>query len=85
MPRYFFHLHDDLASVLDDEGLELADEEAAFDHAVWSIREIAASSILAGQPVSLASYIAIHSSEGAELRRAYFRKVIAFRDLEPDR
>ena len=78
MPRYFVHLCDRSVSVFDDEGRDFPDENAAFDHAVWCIRDVVSNSILSDQPVSLASYMTIESSDSIELRRVYFHEVIKF-------
>jgi hypothetical protein len=47
VPRFFFHLYDDLVS-LDDEGAELADAGAARSKAVRDAREIACAEVLEG-------------------------------------
>ena len=39
MPRYYFHLHNDI-DVPDDEGAELPDLAAAIAHAKFSAREV---------------------------------------------
>jgi hypothetical protein len=44
MPRYFFHLHNDI-DALDEEGVELADLEAARAMARHSVQFAAAESI----------------------------------------
>lgn len=78
MSRYFFHLHDQCGPVLDEEGIDLADEAAALRHAAWCVRDFASNRILSGQPVNLGSYIAVSRGDGRELRRLYFREVIRF-------
>ena len=40
MPRYFFHLRDHLGDVVDEEGLELADDAAARREGDESVREM---------------------------------------------
>ncbi|MBA3676475.1 MAG: hypothetical protein H0W74_03630 [Sphingosinicella sp.] len=47
MPRFFFHLYDDL-TVIDEEGTELPDTEAARVYAIASIRELACQEIREG-------------------------------------
>ena len=50
MPLYFFQVFDD-AVTLDDEGAELADDDAAKAHAVKGARALAADSVLHGHLV----------------------------------
>lgn len=50
MPRYFFHLYDDMA-VVDDEGTELPDVEAARRHAIVSARDMACQEVKDGKLV----------------------------------
>lgn len=47
VPLYFFHLYND-AVTMDDEGIELADDEAARAHAVKEARAMAAASVNQG-------------------------------------
>ena len=47
MPRYFFHLYDDLVSI-DEEGSELPDLAAARRTAVQNVRAIACQEVLEG-------------------------------------
>ncbi|MFL6845019.1 MAG: DUF6894 family protein [Allosphingosinicella sp.] len=47
MPRYFFHIYDDLVLV-DDEGLELADDEAARSQALAGARGMMCDQLRAG-------------------------------------
>jgi hypothetical protein len=48
MPRYFFHLHDDLP-VPDEEGIELADLEAAKACGIREARSVAADQVREGK------------------------------------
>jgi len=48
MPRFFFHLYDDLVA-RDDEGAQMPTLQAAYEHAVWSARNLAATEVLAGK------------------------------------
>jgi hypothetical protein len=87
MPRYFIHLSDRSASVFDDEGSDLADDEAAIKHAIWCIRDIASNCILTDQPVSLGSYMTIKREDGSEVGRVGFGEVIKFLpedDFDPE-
>lgn len=83
MPRYFVHLCDRSASVFDDEGIDLVNDEAALDHAIWCIRDIVSNSILSDQAIDLSSYMTIHAPDGTELRRIYFHEVIRFLRDDP--
>ncbi|WP_231462806.1 DUF6894 family protein [Sphingomonas sp. URHD0057] len=47
MPLYYFNLYND-AVTMDDEGVELADPEAARAHAIKEARHMAADSVLQG-------------------------------------
>ena len=47
MPRYYFHLRDDL-SVDDEEGVELAGPDAARDFAIESARDLICASVRKG-------------------------------------
>ena len=47
MPRFFFHLYDDVIS-RDEEGVELPDEKAAYANAVTSAREMACAEVKEG-------------------------------------
>ena len=40
MPRYFFHIRDDIGPVLDEEGMELADDAAARAEGELSAQEV---------------------------------------------
>ena len=78
MSRFFLHLREKSASVVDDEGIELEDAEAALDRAVFTLREIVANDILAGQPVQMGSYMVIEDEQGHEVRRLHVRDILRF-------
>ena len=48
MPRFFFHIHDDLV-LRDDEGLELPDADAAREEAVRGIRALICDQVMEGR------------------------------------
>lgn len=50
MPRFFFHLRNDL-SVDDEEGVDLADLASARSHAIANIRELACEAVRSGELV----------------------------------
>lgn len=78
MPRYFFHLSDGAGSVIDDEGAEFADREAAFRHGDWCVREVISNAVLEGQPIRLTSYLTVHDSQGKEIGKLIFGDVVKF-------
>ena len=47
MPRFFFHLYDDM-TVIDDTGVELPDMAAALREAIRNARSIAAEQVVDG-------------------------------------
>jgi hypothetical protein len=49
MPRYFFHLRDHTDEVLDPEGVELADLEAAKETALRAARDTMSHDMQAGK------------------------------------
>ena len=49
MPHYHFNLHNSLGLILDEEGRELPDLEAARDEAIKGVRSILAGEVLEGQ------------------------------------
>ena len=59
MPRYYFHLKRGRVIVLDHDGLDLADVEAAAKEAARRGREIAAAEVLRGAaPTGMAIVVA---------------------------
>ena len=49
MPRYYFHIQDGTGRIVDDEGSEHADLDAARDEAVESARELMSQAALVGR------------------------------------
>lgn len=78
MSRYFLHLCEPSASVFDSEGIDVDDDQAAIERAIWTIRDVIANDILAGVPVGLANYISIRNESGNELYRVFFREAVRF-------
>ena len=62
MPRYFFHLYDDVVSI-DEEGSELPDVAAARELALKNARAIACQEVLEGH-LSLGHRIEVEDEEG---------------------
>ena len=71
MPRFYFHLYDNL-DVLDDEGIELPDLEAARSHAVRCARVTFAETAKDEGRVVLHHRIDITDEEGAVLEAVRF-------------
>lgn len=74
VPRFFFHLYDDLVS-RDDEGLELADDEAARSRAIMSAREMACAEVLEGR-LSLNHRLDVEDESGSVIATVRFRDVV---------
>jgi hypothetical protein len=49
MPRYFFNIVDDDRTIVDSQGVELADLDEVHQEAVTSARELMSESVLRGQ------------------------------------
>lgn len=71
MPRFFFHLRNDVAAD-DEEGRELADVAAAHQHAIESAREMVCASVHEGH-LNLDHYIFVTDEAGKEVTRVTFR------------
>ena len=78
MPRYFFHLHNDLET-RDEEGLELPDLAAARGVAEHEARAMAAQSFANGQ-LRLHHSIEVTDANGATLLTLRFGEVV---EIEP--
>lgn len=74
MPRYFFHLHNDIEA-RDEEGVELADLAAARAVAMREARAIAAAHVGNGRLV-LSHSIEVTDEHGASLLTVSFGEVI---------
>ena len=72
MPRFYFHLHNDL-DVIDDEGLELPDLAAAREKAIESAHDIACACIKKGE-LNLEHYILVTDEAGQEVLKLTFRE-----------
>ena len=76
MPRYYFHLHNDI-NTTDDEGRELADAAAARCAAEEDAREMAARSVQYDGRLNLAHYIEITDERGKSVARVRFGDAVA--------
>jgi len=79
MPRFFFHLHNDV-NAEDDVGEELADILAARAHAAELIRFEAAEAIKRTGRIVLSHRIDIENGNGEVLGRVHFRDALG---IEP--
>jgi hypothetical protein len=75
VPRFFFHLYDDLVS-RDAEGVELADRQAAEEKAVESAREVAAAQVLNGH-LDLSHRIEVEDEAGEIVIMVPFGDVVS--------
>ncbi|HEX8480632.1 MAG TPA: hypothetical protein VF650_01875 [Allosphingosinicella sp.] len=76
MPRYFFHIYNDVVSH-DDEGLELADPQAAVSEAHRGALSLAAEQVLRHARLALHHFIEIEDSDGAVIAKVTFGDAIA--------
>ena len=75
MPRFFFHLHDEM-DVTDDEGAELVDLDAATECAVQNVRAIASEQVRSGY-LNLGHRIDVEDEAGQALATATFKSAVA--------
>ena len=74
MPRYFFHLHNDV-DALDDEGRELPNVDAARRCAEEDARQMAGESARHGH-IDRAHYVEVADDTGNSLFRVTFGEVV---------
>jgi hypothetical protein len=74
MTRYFFHVYDDVVA-LDDEGLELADADAARREALAGARALAADQVKKGR-LDLRHRIEVADEAGAPVLRVTFEEAV---------
>lgn len=79
MPRYFFHVHDLLGAIKDDEGMDLADLDEAKAEAVRSAREMVAEGKKVGA-AGLDRVIEVKTAEGETVFMLIFEEAF-LRDL----
>ena len=75
MPRYFFHLHDDL-DVVDEDGSELPDPSAARAKAVREARLLMCELLNREGRIALHHRIDIEDDQGAVLASVPFRDAV---------
>jgi uncharacterized protein DUF6894 len=71
MPKYFFHVHDDL-DVEDDEGAELTDLHEARGYAIRSARSLMCDTLMGDGRISLEHRIDIEDGHSGVLATVQF-------------
>lgn len=79
MPRYFFHLHDDIDAI-DPEGNELANLTEARERAAKYAMDMAALSIVERGHIILSHRIDVADQAGEIVHTVHFRDVVQIRD-----
>ena len=75
MPKFYFHLHNDI-DVPDEEGLELADLEAARDYASCNARAMMGEVLKEEGRIALHHSIDIEDGQGRVLATVRFADVV---------
>ena len=78
MPRYFFHIYDDVIAH-DEEGTELPNAAAARLHALRGARSLIAEQVLHGYFV-LSHWIDVVDDQGAPVMTIAFRDAVDVKD-----
>jgi hypothetical protein len=73
--RYFFHLHESGGCIVDEEGLELADLDAARRAALTGARALIASEVLDGR-LTLGTVMEVQDGRGETVMRLPFRDAV---------
>lgn len=63
MPRFYFHLYNDLGTTVDDEGRELDDLPAAHEVAIATLRDVLGAELKSDGHVNMASFIEIEDAD----------------------
>jgi hypothetical protein len=70
MPRFFFHLHNDIHAE-DSDGVELPDVAAMRDYATANARELVCASVRRGH-LNLGHYLRVTDEDGQEVLKLRF-------------
>lgn len=81
MPKYYFHVHDRLGVINDDEGMELADMDEVKAEAIQSAREMLAEGKKLGV-LGLDRMIAVKDADGKTVLTLHFEDAV-LRDALP--
>ena len=76
MPRFFFHLHNDVQSK-DDEGTVLPDLSAARAEAIKGAREVISEEIRARGTLHLSHWVEVENDSGQQVLVVPFRECVA--------
>ena len=79
MPRYYLHICNGSGFVEDEEGQELADDEAARAQAIASARDIMAAEMRTGE-LDLSSFIEIEDERRSLLFTITFAEAVKIRE-----
>jgi hypothetical protein len=74
LPRYFFHIYDDIV-VRDDEGMELPDVAAARREAIAGIREMMCEQVRQGH-LALHHRVEVEDADGAPVFTLLFAEAV---------
>ena len=80
MPRFFFHVRDDL-DVPDDEGADFANIVSARDYAASAARVLMCESMRVDRKITLGHRIDIEDSQGQVLSSLQFRDAVRIENL----
>lgn len=83
MPRYFLHVRDGVDNVLDPEGFDYPDLEAAWKSAVASARELLAADMMLGR-IDLRHWIDVEDEAGEVVLTLPFRDAFTCVPADPD-
>ncbi len=74
MPRYFFHLHDDLTAI-DEEGAVLPNIDAARAHAITNIRDLICEEVRQGR-INLSHRVEVADAAGRPVLTVHYSEAV---------
>ena len=77
VPHYFFDLHNDI-EVIDDEGCDLPDLEAAKAHALAEARTMIEANVAESGKVDLRHYMEVRDGNGETVHTLRFEDAVQF-------
>ena len=80
MPLYFFHIKEGDEVLLDEEGSDCPDLQAARGEAIEGIRQILGDAVMFGSPLRLDREMHVADDAGHTLSKFTFREVVDFSD-----
>lgn len=75
MPRYFFHLHNDVETY-DDEGIDLLDLAAARVEAIKGARSVMGEEIVKNGRIHLSHWVQVEDANGQQVLAVPFRDCV---------